>query len=60
MNRRLVPLAASAVIGTFFAVHSAAQNPSPSGAPVTPVSSVTKVDPSPTALPSTKDVLQKF
>jgi outer membrane lipoprotein-sorting protein len=60
MNRRLVPLAASAVIGTIFAVHSAAQNPSPSGAPVTPVSSVTKVDPSPSALPSTKDLLQKF
>src|SRR5277367_6486131 len=60
MNRRLVPLAASAFIGMLFAVHSAAQNPSRSGAPVTPVSSVTKVDPSPTVLPSTKDLLEKF
>jgi hypothetical protein len=60
MNRRLLPLAASAVVGTFFAVHSAAQNPSPSVAPVTPVSSVTKVDPSTKVLPSTKDLLEKF
>src|SRR5208282_3821535 len=60
MNRRLLPLAASAVIGTFFAVHSPAQNPPPSVAPVTPVSSVTKVDPSASPLPSTKDLLQKF
>jgi outer membrane lipoprotein-sorting protein len=58
MNRRLAPLAASAVV--FFAVHSAAQNPSPAALPVTPVSSVTKVDPSVTPLPSTKDLLEKF
>ena len=60
MNRRLLPLAASAVIGVFFAAYSAAQNPSPSAAPVTPVSSVTKVDPSAAPLPTVKDVLQKF
>ena len=60
MNRRLLPLAAAAIVGTFFAVHSAAQNPSPSVAPVTPVSSVTKVDPPPPVLPSTKDLLEKF
>jgi len=60
MNRRLLPLAASAVVGMFFAVHSPAQNPPPSIAPVTPVSSVTKVDPSAVPLPSTKDLLQKF
>jgi outer membrane lipoprotein-sorting protein len=60
MNRRLLPLAASAVIGVFFAANSAAQNPSPSAAPVTPVSSVTKVDPSASPLPTVKDLLQKF
>src|SRR5580700_349870 len=60
MNRRLVPLVASAAVGVFFSVYSSAQNPSPSGAPVTPVSSVTKVDPSAAPLPSTKDLLQKF
>jgi outer membrane lipoprotein-sorting protein len=60
MNRRLLPVAASALVGTFFAVHSGAQNPSPSVSPVTPVSSVTKVDPSPTVLPNTKDLLEKF
>src|ERR1700675_3337884 len=60
MNRRLVPFAASAVFGMFFGVHSAAQNPSPAAAPVTPVSSVTKVDPSAAPLPTTKDLLQQF
>lgn len=60
MNRRLPPLAASAVIGILFAAYSSAQNPSPSAAPVTPVSSVTKVDPSATPLPTVKDLLQKF
>jgi outer membrane lipoprotein-sorting protein len=60
MNRRLVPLVASAMVGMFFAVHSVAQNPAPSGAPVTPVSSVTKVDPTASPLPSVKDLLQKF
>jgi outer membrane lipoprotein-sorting protein len=60
MNRRLLPLAASAVIGTVFVIHSSAQNPSSPAAPVTPVSSVTKLDPSATALPTVKDVLQKF
>jgi hypothetical protein len=59
MNCRALPLTASAVAGMFFAVHLAAQNPSPAAAPVTPVSSITKVDPSGT-LPSTKDLLQKF
>jgi outer membrane lipoprotein-sorting protein len=60
MNRRPLPLAASAVAGLFFAAHLAAQNPTTAAAPVTPVSSVTKVDPSATPLPSTKDLLQKF
>jgi outer membrane lipoprotein-sorting protein len=60
MNRKPLPLAASLVAGMFFAVHVAAQNPSPAAAPITPVSSVTKVDPSGTSLPSTKDLLQKF
>ena len=60
MNRRLLPLAASAVAGICFAVPAAAQNPSSSAAPVTPVSSVTKVDPSAGPLPSVKDLLQKF
>ncbi len=60
MNRRLVPLAASAIVAIFFAVHSSAQNPSPSGAPVTPVSSVTAVAPGVAPVPSTKDVLAKF
>jgi len=60
MNRRLLPLAASAVFGTVFVIHSAAQNPSSSVAPVTPVSSVSKVDPSATPLPTVKDLLQKF
>jgi outer membrane lipoprotein-sorting protein len=60
MNRRLAPLAASAVIGMFLAARSVAQNPSPAAAPVTPVSAVTKVDPSALPLPSTKDLLQKF
>jgi outer membrane lipoprotein-sorting protein len=60
MNRRLAPLAAWAVVAMFFAVHSAAQNPWPAARPVTPVSSVTKVDLSATPLPTTKDLLQKF
>jgi len=60
MNRRLVPLAASAVVGMFLAVPSEAQHPSPAAPPVTPVSSVAKVDPSATPLPSTKDLLEKF
>jgi len=60
MNRRLVPLAASAVAGMFFAVHSAAQNPSPAVVAVTPVSSATKVNPVGASLPSTQDLLQKF
>ncbi len=60
MNRRLLPLAAAAVAGLVFAAYSLAQNPAPSAAPVTPVSSVTKVDPSATPLPTTKDLLQKF
>jgi outer membrane lipoprotein-sorting protein len=60
MNRRLAPLAASAVVGVFFAVHSAAQNPSAAAPPVVPVSSLTKVDASATPLPSTKDLLEKF
>jgi outer membrane lipoprotein-sorting protein len=60
MNRRLPPLAASAVIGVLFAAYSAAQNPSPSAAPVTPVSSVSKVDPSATPLPTVNDLLKKF
>jgi outer membrane lipoprotein-sorting protein len=60
MNRRLVPLVASAAVGMFFSVYSSAQNPSPNVAPVTPVSSVTKVDPSVAPFPSTKDLLQKF
>lgn len=60
MNRRLVPFAASAVAGICFAAHLAAQNPSSNATPVTPVSSVTKVDPVGTSLPSTQDLLQKF
>jgi hypothetical protein len=60
MHRRLAPLAASAVVGMIFAVHLAAQDPSPAAPPVTPVSSVTKVDPHATPLPSTKDLLEKF
>jgi len=61
MNRRLLPLAASAVVGICFAAYSAAQNPSsPTAAPVTPVSSVTRMDPTAKALPSVKDLLQKF
>jgi outer membrane lipoprotein-sorting protein len=60
MNRRLVPLVASAMVGMFFAVHSVAQNPASSATPVTAVSSVTKVDPSASPLPSVKDLLQKF
>jgi len=44
MNRRLVPLVASAVVGMLLPVYSVAQNPSPSVAPVTPVSSVTKIE----------------
>jgi outer membrane lipoprotein-sorting protein len=60
MNRRLAPLITSAVVGMFFAVPSVAQKPSPAAPPVTPVSSVTKVDPSATVLPSTKDLLEKF
>lgn len=60
MNRRLVPLAASAVVGIFFAAYSLAQNPSPSAAPVTPVSSVTAVPPAPAPLPTMKEVLEKF
>jgi outer membrane lipoprotein-sorting protein len=60
MNRRLLPLAASAFIGVLFAAYSSAQNPSPSTAPVTPVSAVSKVDPSATPLPTVKDLLQKF
>ena len=60
MNRRLVPLVASAALGMFFAVHSVAQNPPPSAAPVTTVSAVTKVDPTASPLPSVKDLLQKF
>jgi outer membrane lipoprotein-sorting protein len=60
MNRRLVPLAASAVAGMFLTIHLAAQNPSPAAGSVTPVSSVTKVDPSASPLPTTKDLLEKF
>ena len=60
MNRRLLPLAALAVAGICFAAHSAAQNPPSTAGPVTPVSAVTKVDPSATPLPSTNDLLQKF
>ncbi len=60
MNRRLVPLVASAALGMLFSLYSSAQNPSSSAAPVTPVSSVTKVDPGVAPLPSTKDLLQKF
>jgi len=60
MHRRLAPLAASAVVGMVFAVHLAAQDPSLAAPPVTPVSSVTKVDPRATPLPSTKDLLEKF
>jgi outer membrane lipoprotein-sorting protein len=60
MNRRLLPLAASAVAGICLAAHSAAQNPPSTAAPVTPVSSVTKVDPSANSLPRTQDLLQKF
>ena len=60
MNRRLLPLAASAVAGICFAAHSAAQNPPSTAAPVTPVSTVTKVDPGATPLPSTNELLQKF
>jgi outer membrane lipoprotein-sorting protein len=60
MNRRLAPLAASAVVGMFFALPSAAQDRSPAAPPVTPVSSVRQVDPGVTALPSTKDLLEKF
>jgi outer membrane lipoprotein-sorting protein len=60
MNRRLVPLVASAMVGMFFAVHSVAQNPPSNAGPVTPVSVVTKVDPSASPLPSVKDLLQKF
>lgn len=60
MNRRLLALAASAVVGVFFVAHSAAQSPSPGAAPVTPVSSVSKADPGVAPLPSVKDLLQKF
>jgi outer membrane lipoprotein-sorting protein len=60
MNRRLLPLAASAVVGIFLATSSTAQNPSPSAAPVTPVSSVTTVAPTPAPLPTTKEVLEKY
>ncbi len=60
MNRRLLTLAASAVVGIFFVAHSSAQNPSPSGAPVTPVSSVTAVPAAPAVIPTTKEVLDKF
>jgi len=60
MNRRPLPLAASVVVGMFFAAPLGAQNRSPDAAPVTPASSVTIVDPSGAALPSTKDLLQRF
>jgi len=60
MKRRLLPLAASAFAATFFAAHAAAQNPPSSAAPVTPVSSVTKVDPGVAPMPTVKDLLQKF
>lgn len=60
MNRRLVPLAASAVMGVFFATYSTAQNPSPSALPVIPVSSVAPVASAPAVLPTTKEVLEKF
>ena len=60
MDRRLLPLAASAVVGVFFATYSSAQNPSPNSAPVTPVSSVTAVPSAPAVLPTTKEVLEKF
>jgi outer membrane lipoprotein-sorting protein len=53
-------LAAAAVAGMIFTANLAAQNPSPEAPPVTPVSSVTKIDPSATGLPTTKDLLQKF
>jgi outer membrane lipoprotein-sorting protein len=43
-----------------FAAHTAAQSPASTAAPVTPVSSVTKVDPSVSPLPTVKDLLQKF
>jgi outer membrane lipoprotein-sorting protein len=60
MNRWLLPLAASAMVSILSAANAAAQSPSPDVAPVTPVSSVAKVDPSAAPLPSTKDLLQKF
>jgi hypothetical protein len=60
MNRRLLVLAASAIAGICFAAHSAAQNPPSAAAPVTPVSTITKVDPGATPLPSTNELLQKF
>ncbi len=60
MNRRLLLLAASAIAGICFAAHSAAQNPPSTAAPVTPVSTITKVDPGATPLPSTNELLQKF
>ena len=60
MNRRLLPLVASAAVVMIFPVYSGAQNPPPSIAPVTSVSSVTKVEPGVAPLPSTKDLLQKF
>ena len=61
MNRRLVPVAASAiVIGIVLAGHSLAQNPLSSPAPVTPISSVTAVPPGTPVAPTTKEILQKF
>ncbi|MGA2096388.1 MAG: hypothetical protein ABSH39_08830 [Candidatus Acidiferrum sp.] len=61
MNRRLVPLAASALaVGIVFAGHSRAQNPSSSETPVTTVSAVTAVPAAAPVLPTTKDVLEKF
>jgi hypothetical protein len=58
MNRKTLPLAAFASsIGLFFAINARAQSPSSSA---TPVSSVTAGAPAPKALPTTKELLDKF
>lgn len=62
MNRgQITPLVASALVaGISLGAHLAAQSPQPTATPVTPVSSVAKVDPAAAPLPSTKEVLEKF